>query len=124
MVRAAVSGAIDYARADPKNRQWRIKHRLIIEEVARREDFELLTTAHRHWLALLSHGSLTEDSFSNIKKRANELLSGIQKTVFPWISQKDAGAEPTSAGTPQKDTMLSKDLSDMLERYRALNQEK
>lgn len=124
MVRAAVSGAIDYAGADPRNRQWRIKHRLLIAEVARREDYELLATSHRHWLALLSHGNLTDDSFADIKKRSNELLGDIQKTVFPWIVADAAKTSEKSGDEPKKDTMLSKDLSDMLERYKALNNEK
>lgn len=124
MVRAAVSGAINYAGADPKNRQWRIKHRLLLNEVERREDYELLVTAQRHWLALLSHGSLTEDSFADIKKRSNELLRDIQKTVFPWIAPADTKPTEPSSEEPKKDTMLSKDLSDMLERYKALNNEK
>jgi hypothetical protein len=123
MVRAAVSGAINYAGADPRNRQWKIKHRLLLTEVERRDDYELLTTAHRHWLALLSHGNLVEDSFANTKKRCNELLVDIQKTVFPWISLDADKTAPTSGEEPQKDTMLSKDLSDMLERYKALNNE-
>jgi hypothetical protein len=123
MVRAAVSGAIDYAGADPRNRQWRIKHRLLLSEVTRREDYELLTTAHRHWLALLSHGNLTEESFIDIKKRSNALLGDIQKTVFPWVTPVDPNAAETSAEEPKKDTMLSKDLSDMLERYKELNNE-
>jgi|GEM_PF-4032532 len=124
MVRAAVSGAIDYAGADPRNRQWRIKHRLLIAEVARREDYELLATSHRHWLALLSHGNLTDDSFADIKKRSNELLGDIQKTVFPWIVVDGPKPAEKSGNEPKKDTMLSKDLSDMLERYKALNNEK
>jgi hypothetical protein len=124
MVRAAVSGAINYAGADPKNRQWRIRHRLLLTEVERREDYALLVTAQRHWLALLAHGSLTEDSFGSIKKRANELLTDIQKTVFPWIDPADVKTPAPSDEEPKKDTMLSKDLSDMLERYRTLNNEK
>lgn len=124
MVRAAVSGAINYAGADPRNRQWRIKHRLLLNEVERKEDYELLVTAQRHWLALLAHGNLTEDSFADIKKRSNELLRDIQKTVFPWITPDEAKTEEPSGEEPKKDTMLSKDLSDMLERYKALNNEK
>lgn len=121
MVRAAVSGAINYAGADPRNRQWRIKHRLLLAEIERRDDYELLTTAHRHWLALLSHGNLVEDSFATTKKRCNELLVDIQKTVFPWIDLNAKKPESAGGDEPQKDTMLSKDLSDLLERYKALN---
>ena len=121
MVRAAVSGAIDYTGADPRNRQWRIKHRILLSEVERREDYELLITAHKHWLALLAHGSLTEDSFKDVKKRANELLGDIQKTVFPWIADAAAKKDAAPEEAPKKDTILSKDTSDLIERFKALN---
>jgi hypothetical protein len=87
MVRAAASGAINYTGADPRNRQWRIRHRLLLAEVERKEDYSLLCAAHQHWLALLSHGNLTEESFADVKQHTRQLLDGIKKTVFPWVEE-------------------------------------
>lgn len=114
MVRAAVSGAINYAGADPRNRQWRLKHRILLEEVERREDYELLTIAHRHWLALLSHGNLTSESFKEVKKQANDVMGVIQQTVFPWLD-----AKKTEDGE-QKDTIVDSETQALIERYKQL----
>ena len=112
MVRAAVSGAINYAGADPQNRQWRLKHRILLAEVERKEDYELLTIAHKHWLALLSHGNLTEDSFKEVKKQANEVMGAIQKTTFPWLDLKEAGKED------KKDTIVDDSTQALIDRYK------
>lgn len=124
MVRAAVSGVIDYTGADPKNRQWRIKHLLTLTEMARREDYELLMAAHRHWLALVAHGSLTEESFGNAKTRSIELLEKIQTAIFPWDNvkeeQKDA-AKDTPKASPKKAIMADKSAQELIERYKELN---
>jgi hypothetical protein len=112
MVRAAVSGAINYAGADPQNRQWRLKHRILLEEVERREDYELLTIAHKHWLALLSHGNLTEESFKEVKKQANEVMGEIQKTTFPWVEVKEAGKDA------EKDTIVDSSTQALIDRYK------
>lgn len=123
MVRAAVSGVIDYTGADPKNRQWRIKHLLTITEMARREDYELLTAAHRHWLALVAHGSLTEDSFGNAKTRSIELLNGIQTAIFPWDYPADAPKDTPKSG-PKKAIMADKSAQELIARYKELHGEK
>lgn len=111
MVRAAVSGAINYADADPRSRQWRLKHRILLEEVERQEDYELLRVAHKHWLALLSHGNLTEESFKQVKKHANDVMQAIQKTSFPWINT-DAEKDD------KKDTIVDRDTQDLIDRYK------
>ena len=84
MVRAAASGAVDYSRADPTDINWRIKHRLLLTELQRREEQSLTEHLHRHWCAYVAHGSLTEDSFKNIKTSATDTLTELQALVFPW----------------------------------------
>ena len=118
MVRAAVSGAINYAGADPRNRQWRVRHQILLAEVERREDYEMLTTAHKHWLALLSHGNLTEESFKAVKKHANEVMGAIQKTSFPLIELKKTEDDP------QKDTIVDSSTQNLIERYKQQFQNK
>jgi hypothetical protein len=113
MVRAAVSGAIDYTGADPRNRQWRIRHRLLLSEVERQEDYNLLTTAHRHWLAFLSHGNLTEDSFKNVQSKSNELLTDIKNAVFPWLKSATTEEKP-------ENVTLDSDTQELIKRYRQM----
>jgi hypothetical protein len=114
MVRAAASGVIDYAGADPTNRQWRLKHRLLLGEFSRRQDQQFIEVAHRHWLALLAHGSLTEESFSKVKETANETLADIQKIVFPWVqpAADENGAKPA--------TILKSDTAELIARYKEI----
>lgn len=91
MVRAAITGAIDYSRADPRNKFWRIKHRLVLGELERADDRKLLEYTHQHWCAYLSHGSLKEASFNTAKKAAIDSLRGLQALTFPWESKKEPG---------------------------------
>lgn len=123
MVRAAVSGVIDYTGADPKNRQWRIKHLLTLTEMARREDYELTNAAHRHWLALVAHGNLAEESFSNAKTRATELLGNIHTALFPWDRPKDTTKQPAKS-EPQKAIIADTAAQELIARYKKLYGEK
>lgn len=87
MVRAAASGVISYAGADPTERNWRIKHRLLLREVHRQEEQKLLESVHRHWCAYTSHGSLNEESFTNVKTEIANSLISLQNVIFPWDKQ-------------------------------------
>lgn len=93
MVRAAVTGAIDYSRADPRNRQWRIKHRLILNELQRADDQKLLEYTYEHWCAYVSHGGLKEDSFKTAKTAALNTLRGLQDIIWPWLTQPEKTGE-------------------------------
>ena len=128
MVRAATTGVIDYTGADPRNRQWRIKHLLLLTEMARKEEYELVSAAHRHWLALVAHGSLTEESFGNAKTRSIEILQDIQKTLFPWDNIKKPQAAQTTAAeekeapksTLEKDILVDESAKELIDRYKEL----
>jgi hypothetical protein len=111
MVRAAVSGAIDYATADPYNKAWQIKHSLILKEIARKEDEKLIVAVQQHWLAYVSHSSLEADSWTKIKNQAAETLKKLQNTVLPWLE----GAEPTE----EKDTIEGK-YGNLIKQYREM----
>ena len=87
MVRAAVSGAIDYSQADPTNLHWRLRQKFVLEEIQRREDLRLLEAVQQQWLAYISHGSLTEESFANVKRAANSVLDDLKSAIFPWIER-------------------------------------
>lgn len=85
MVRAATTGAIDYSRANPSEKFWRIKHRLVIHELERADDQKLVEYTHQHWCAYLSHGSLKEGGFEIAKKAAITSLRGLEQIIFPWL---------------------------------------
>jgi len=91
MVRAAVSGAIDYATADPYSAAWQIKHRLVVNEISRREDEKIITAAQQHWLAYVSHSSLEADSWQKVKDNAANTLKSLQNIVLPWLEEAESG---------------------------------
>lgn len=112
-MRAAATGAIDYSQADPKDINWRIRHRLLIKEIARQDDVRMYAALHRQWLAYVSHGSLTEESYAEVKKLADDSLLNVQRAIYPWI--KPAGAE--AANKDQKDT-IDPTTRKLIERYK------
>jgi hypothetical protein len=117
MVRAAVSGALDYARADPLDNRWRIKHRLVIAEMQRRENQHMLEYLHQHWCAYVAHGGLEENSFKNVKKSASEILTDLQKTVFPWNAEVKKEEK-----TETKDSKMDSETAALVGRYKMWRQ--
>jgi hypothetical protein len=93
MVRAATTGAIDYSRADPAEKFWRIKHRLVLQELERADDQKLIECTHQHWCAYLSHGSLKEGGFDTAKKAAIRSLRGLERIIFPWQPDPETETE-------------------------------
>ena len=109
MVRAAASGLVDYTRADPKDINWRLRHRLLLHEMQRREEYQLLDVVHRHWLTYVLKTNLTEESAKDVKKYASDTLRSLHETIFPWRTEhKDEG---------QKDT-IKDDTQALVERYK------
>lgn len=115
MVRAAAAGVIDYTKADPRDKRWRIKHLLLLTEIERKDDYALLSAAQQHWLALLSHGRLTEESFESVKKNAADILEKMKTLVFPWLGDVVKEA-------PKNDTIIDADpeTQRLIERYKKM----
>jgi hypothetical protein len=103
MVRAAASGAINYAGADPTEKNWRIRHRLLLREIYRQEDQKMLEHAHRHWCAFTGHGNLNEESFTNVKTEVANVLTDLQNVIYPWAAKnkKEAGNSTIDSSTQQ-----------------------
>lgn len=124
MVRAAVSGAIDYSRADPTDNRWRIKHRLLLLELQRNEDQQILGHMHRHWCAYLGHGSLTPESFENIKKSAAKVLNNLHSNTFPWLEKpaKEDEQDESKENAPEK-AKMDPETQKMIEKYKIWRQQ-
>jgi hypothetical protein len=115
MVRAAATGAIDYSCADPKDINWKLRHRLIIKEMERQENAHLFDVLHRHHLAYVSHGSLIEESYAAVRKRADEALTDIQRIVFPWFKVAETSDKPED----EKDT-IKPETRALIEKYKQM----
>lgn len=125
MVRAAVSGAINYSRADPTDNRWRIRHRLLLLELQRREDQQMLEHMHRHWCAYLGHGGLTIDSFENIKKSASKVLNDLHGNTFPWIEKPKETPPPEQRKENEpEESKIDDESKKMIERFKVWRQEK
>ncbi len=111
MVRAATTGAFNYAHADPYSRQWRLRHLLVLRDVVRQYDEKLLTVAHEHWLAYVTHSNLEADSWKNVKSQAADTFRALRASIFPW--------EPDEETKPKQDTINGK-YGDLIAQYRAL----
>jgi len=109
MVRAAVSGAVDYSLADPTDPKWRLRHRLLLTEIQRKEEQTLADYLHRHYCAYVSHGGLTESSFLKIKDATTDSLTALQRLVFPWLVEDENKAEK---GT------IDKESQELVNRYK------
>lgn len=112
MVRAAVTGAIDYSRADPQSRQWRIRHRLILNELQRTDDQKLLEYTYQQWCSYLSHGSLKEESFSTAKNAALKTLRALEAAILPWDAKP---AKPENEG---ENSTIDKETEQLVEMYK------
>lgn len=113
MVRAAATGAFNYERADPYNKQWRLRHVLMLREVARMGDERLLRDAHQHWLSYVSHPQLEPDSWKNVKEKASETLTELSNSIYPGNT---ADKNETKSA---EDTIYAK-YGNLIDSYRAL----
>ena len=120
MVRAAALGVIDFTSADPRNKLWRIKYRLLMREMRRQDDQRVLEYMQHHWAAYISHGNLTPESFAKTQKDAADTLLNLQKTVFPWLKVKPAEEVKPEAKTSKIDT----ETQQLVERFKVWRQEK
>ena len=117
MVRAAVSGAIDYSRADPMDNRWRIKHRLSLLEIIRQADQHMLEHLHRHWCAYLAHGALTEESFADVKEKAGDTLIDLQDAIFPW-NAKPKDEKVNESETEAENSKIDPESRKMIEKFK------
>lgn len=114
MVRAAAAGLIDYTRADPKDINWKLRHRMLIHEIQRLEEGRMLDAVHRHWLTYALKTNLTEESAALVKEHASDTLKAISDVIFPWRAKdKDEG---------QKDT-INVEEQDIIARYKQYEEE-
>jgi hypothetical protein len=84
MVRAALAGAVDFTGVSATDVQWWRRCNIILDELSRLEDGDLLAEAYRYHLALMANSALTDDSFNRAKKSALETFTEIFNLAHPW----------------------------------------
>jgi hypothetical protein len=96
MVQAAVTGALDFTRTDPKSRRWWQRLRWVLLTLHNKTKLEYYQAQHRHWVTEFANSSLDNGSFSATKAAADDYLNRITKLLLPWESdnlQQSGGAE-------------------------------
>jgi hypothetical protein len=85
MVQLAARGLVNFELADPYNRSWQRKLKILMNaaeaqnlEVAQRLNFEQA-------LSYTSNSALSADSFKAMTQEANQAALSIKKLRFPWI---------------------------------------
>jgi hypothetical protein len=132
MVRAAASGAVDYSRADPRDRNWRLRHKLVLHELARKESYDFLTLVHAHWRAYAARDNLTAQSVTTVKDNLNKTLKAIEDIAFSKNETPKQSPQPQNTAEkpvvnkkpkePKKDTILDKDTAALVAKYRELKE--
>jgi hypothetical protein len=115
MVRAAASGTFNYAGSDPLDKNWRLRHRLFLQEISRQEEQKLFDSVHEHWCAYLSNGNLTPDGFNAAKKGADETLNNLRQVIYPWIEPPSTAVTTQASGST-----IDPETQRLIDKYKAL----
>ncbi len=130
MVQAAASGAMDFARMDPRDRWWWRRLRWALYATNKQNLLAGLETQHRHWVTMFANASLDTESFTNARDQAQEILTKILKARFPWIADEFAATGETESlisefremygypGDPRYEAMLA----DMMAAFKRLEE--
>lgn len=131
MVRAAVTGALNFAAADLNDRYWWRRLRWTLYSLQKEEDFELDACQHRHWVTIFANSSLDDDGFAMAKTNAQHFLTKLLSARYPEYAEllQQAAHSSTRDGALEDyrerfgypgDPRYEKMLQDTLEAFRAL----
>lgn len=87
MVRAATTGAIDFAQFDPRNKTWWRRLDLILNELHREDLKTTSKIQHRHWLATALIPGLTPEQRADGRVNAENYLTQLTGLYFPWLKE-------------------------------------
>jgi hypothetical protein len=88
MVRAAVTGAIDFSHADPYDRKWMGHLRVVLAELERQSQLDIAATLHQHYVMLATVPRLKDESFKQMQDNASKLLDIILGQSTPWDTER------------------------------------
>lgn len=88
MVRAATTGAIDFAKFDPRNKFWWRKLDLVLHEL-HQEDLKKTTgVQHQHWLSTTLVQGLSAEQRAEARVNAENYLVQYLGLHFPWLKER------------------------------------
>ena len=85
MTRAAVTGAIDFAKADPFDKHWWRRLYWVMETIENEHRTRVLTLSQQHWSATRLINNLEPESYENARDQAHALLLRVMGCHYPWM---------------------------------------
>lgn len=92
-VRAAARGVIDFSRARVRDVRWWRRSNAIIRAMDRDDEFDLVRAAFDLQRSLVGNSGLTDESFKQAQKTANEAFAQLQQIRRPWFDKAKAKAD-------------------------------
>ena len=89
MCQAAATGAVDYARADPRDRLWWARLAIVTAQIADRNRDEIARLDHANAVATLAIG-LTEKGMEQAFARAAKVIDDVFRRRFPWVLEAES----------------------------------
>ena len=84
-LQSAVTGVIDYSKADIRSPSWWRTWRLLINGMEQQNRGKLLHNAYEFQLALVSNNRISADDFSKSQRTAKELFEDMDAVYRPWV---------------------------------------
>lgn len=100
MVRAALTGAVDFSKADPRDRWWWRRLAWILGELEKSETRGLREAEHRHWIGLCSSSRInkSDENFKLVYHNAVKALDSVQQLYRPWQEASEESKAQTREG--------------------------
>lgn len=88
MVRAQVTGAIDFERFDPNDKWWWRKLTFILKELDTQDSKDIAKINHHHWTAMATVPDLDPEQWEEAKLNASEYLAEVTGLYYPWMKEE------------------------------------
>ena len=85
MIRAAAAGAVDFARADPRDGRWWLRLELVLDALADDALAKVYTLNLDRAVALLARPGLTPESYDRLHDDAEAWSAKLKRAYLPWV---------------------------------------
>lgn len=102
MVHAATVGAIDFEKANTRDRWWWRRLQWVVADLDRELRQRSAAAQHLHWITAFANSRLDEEGFKSTQANARQALTELLCELQPW--RRDA---LTAASTPAMDDALA-----------------
>lgn len=105
ITQAAAEGLIDFSKVQFYNRRWRMRLERLLLYLQNRNRREYLQVLHRAAVGLISSGTLSAESFGNLKETASDLYNKIVDTYYPSEARPEEEVDVKAADVEKATNM-------------------